>query len=75
MIYVGCRVDNNIYQVFRSSVKSTENTHSKEFKYVIGPFRTLRGAKIFAKYGKNNPHMSCVADAEALAKNDSTLVV
>ena len=75
MIYVGCSIVDNTYQVFRSSVKPTEESHGDKFKYIIGAFRTLRGAKVFAKYGKNNPHMSYVADAEALAKSDLTLVV
>lgn len=38
------------------------------YNAVIGPFRT-RKAQIWAlKYGKNNPHFTCVEDAEIFAK-------
>lgn len=34
----------------------------------IGPFRTVRGAAFMAEYGRGNPHVQCVADAERLGR-------
>lgn len=35
---------------------------------VIGPFRTKRGAHFMADYGRGNPHLQTVSDAERIAK-------
>lgn len=65
-IYVGCK------GVFRSTFRSkdtpTEQTHGKRFNCVIGPFRTVRGAKAMVHYGYSNPHMPDVASAERIGK-------
>jgi len=67
-IYVGAQYDENItYQVFKSYHEPTQRSHGKIYRYVIGPFRTMRAAKIMALYGRNNPHLQCVADAEFMA--------
>jgi len=55
-------------QVFLSDIIPTEESHGHLFLYVIGPFRSKNGAQVMATYGKNNPHIQTVADAEALAK-------
>lgn len=54
-------------EVFRSRVEPTEETHGKIYRYSIGPFKTVRGARYMATYGGNNPHCVTVADAEKLA--------
>jgi hypothetical protein len=54
--------------VFRSTNTPTETTH-RRFRYVIGPFRTVRGANFMASpAARNNPHVQTVADAERIAK-------
>lgn len=66
MIYVGYRDGHYIY--FRSEVKPTHTTHGNLYNYVIGPFKTKRGAKFMVDYGRNNPHCQTVDDAERLGK-------
>lgn len=65
-IYVG--VKGSTRKVFRSYTTPTSASHGGKYGYVIGPFRTLRGAFFMADYGRNNPHLQTVADAEELAK-------
>ena len=63
-IYVG--VDGaSRRRVFRSV--DTPTRDSCIFAAVIGPFRTLRGARFMAEQGGGNPHCQCVADAERIA--------
>jgi hypothetical protein len=64
-IYVGVR--NGKYIVFRSAATPTRKSHGSRYTYVIGPFRTLRGAAFMATYGRNNPHCRSVDEAERLA--------
>jgi hypothetical protein len=61
--YLGVR-----YEVFRSRSVPTAKSHGNLYRYVIGPFRTVRGAKFMAMFGENNTHCQCVEDAERLAK-------
>lgn len=65
-IYVG--VKGSTRKVFRSSTVPTSKSHGDRYNVVIGPFRTLRGAAFMADYGRNNPHIQSVRDAEELAK-------
>ena len=51
----------------RSRAVPTPSTHGHLYSAVIGPFRTKRGALVMARYGRNNPHLQTVADAEKLA--------
>lgn len=64
--YVG--VKNGKYKVFKSFYTPTRKSHGSRYTYVIGPFDTMRGAKYMADYGRGNPHLQTVADAERLAK-------
>ncbi len=54
--------------VLRSDSIPTEETHGHLYKYVTGPFKTVRGAKAMVHYGENNPHCQTVADAERLGR-------
>jgi len=67
--YIGCRMDFCLgdyqFEEFRSAETPKEDTG---YLYVIGPFKTKRAAMWAAKYGKQNPHFRCVADAEELAR-------
>lgn len=65
--YVGS--NNGGLYLFKSTIEPTEETHG-QFKYVIGAFKTKRGAVYMAKYGLNNPHLLTVADAEYYAKKE-----
>lgn len=71
--YVGIKFRNEqclppIYSVFKHGTMPTTKSHGKEYGAVIGPFRTMRGAKFMALYGHNNPHLQTVSDAERIAK-------
>jgi len=65
-IYVGLEVGKR--EVFRASSIPTEQTHGVQYAAVIGPFRTIRGARFMRDHGAGNPHCQCVADAERLAR-------
>lgn len=73
-IYVGIRSDKsstgtpNTRVVFRNVLEPTPETHP-QYSAVIGPFRTVRGARFMAQFGANNPHCQTVADAERIAKD------
>ncbi len=55
-------------EIFRSENLPQIATHGDKYKFVVGPFRTLTGAKAMLHYGDNNPHMQCVSDAEKIGK-------
>lgn len=56
-------------EVFVCEQVPTETSHGNQYAFVIGPFRTRRGAEYMAAYGGDgNPHCITVADAEKLAK-------
>ena len=54
-------------EVFKSATTPTESSHGALYGAVIGPFRTMRGARFMAAYGLGNSHCVCVQDAETLA--------
>jgi len=60
-----------VRELFRSSSEPTEASHGRLYHYVVGPFRTKRGADFMRQYGHNNPHCVTVADAERLAQKSS----
>lgn len=70
--YVGIVRSSGSYEVFKSESDPTEETHGHLYTYVIGPFQTRRGADFMAKYGRGNPHLQHVSDAERLAKHDAS---
>ena len=67
-LYVG--LNGTKREVFRSQTEPTFNSHGHLYAASVGPFRTKRGAEIMALYGGNNPHLQCVADAEAMARRE-----
>ena len=67
-IYVGYSVDGTGYAIFKSEIGPSIASHGHLYRYVVGPFVTLRGAEFFAQYGRGNPHIQTVADAERIAK-------
>jgi hypothetical protein len=69
--YVGVR-HNDEREIFQASAEPKEELYGSLYKYVIGPFRTERGAKFMRDYGRNNPHCQHVSDAERLAKQKAT---
>lgn len=56
--------------VFRHSGKITDGC-GLPYNAIIGPFKTLRGARFMRDFGFNNPHLQTVEDAENLAKQES----
>jgi len=67
--YVGVRRDLR-REVFKATRTPTRRhaSRGRRYAYVVGPFKTVRGARYMADYGANNPHCTCVAQAEWLAK-------
>jgi hypothetical protein len=65
-IYIGQK--GNLREIFRSAKTPTQESHGHKYNAVTGPFRTLAGAKVMLQYGRNNPHLQTVADAERMAK-------
>ncbi len=66
--YVGIRVDNGQYERFTSERTPVRETQGQLYSVVIGPFRTVRGV---AQFGRGNPHVQHVNDAERLALKNS----
>jgi hypothetical protein len=64
--YVGIMPDNTYvtFRYHRDPVKSDNLPYAA----VIGPFRTMRAAKFMAQYGRGNPHLLCVSDAERISR-------
>ena len=65
--YVGVRRDLR-REVFKATKTPTRRQYGRRYAYVVGPFKTVRAACYMAEYGANNPHCTCVAQAEWLAK-------
>lgn len=65
-IYVGHT--QGTLQVFKSENEPTRESHGALYAAVIGPFRTMRGARFMAEHGRGNPHVQTVSDAERIAK-------
>lgn len=55
------------YEVFRANVIPTQLDYGLTYRAIIGPFRTKRGARYMAAYGRGNPHLQHVDDAERFA--------
>lgn len=70
-IYVGLLKDTWKREVFTSFLRPISETHGHLYGAVIGPFRTKRGATFMTLYGRGNPHVQNVADAERLAKKEA----
>ena len=66
--YVGIRVTDGQYERFQSDGTPVQETHGHIYMAAIGPFRTVRGAKFMAAYGRGNPHLQHINDAERLAR-------
>ncbi len=65
-LYVG--IKGATREVFRSARTPTSASHGSKYNAVIGPFRTVGGANVMAKYGRANPHIQTVSEAEKMAK-------
>lgn len=65
--YVGVKASGARFP-FKAETLPTRETHGAQYVAVIGPFRTKRGATFDAAFGRNNPHIQHVNDAERLAK-------
>ena len=65
-IYLG--MNEGRRDIFRSEGTPTPGTHGATYAAVVGPFRTLRGARFMRDFGQGNPHCLCVDHAERLGK-------
>ncbi len=68
--YVGVRRDLR-REVSKATRTPTRRRYGRSYAYVVGPFDTMRGARFMADYGANNPHCTCVAQAEWLARQQA----
>ena len=65
--YLGKRPQGD-WVLFTSSHKPTQESHGHLYTCAQGPFRTRLAARWFNRYGRGNPHVHTVADAERLAR-------
>ena len=65
--YLGKRPQGD-WVLFASPVTPTKEAHSRIYSCTQGPFRTRLAARWFNRYGRGNPHIHTVADAERLAR-------
>lgn len=56
-------------ELFRAASTPTFETHGATYNYVIGPFRTKLAGEIMRDFGRSNPHLQSVYDAERLARH------
>ncbi len=66
-IYIGIRSQTSEMTVFRSATVPTEISH-RAYAAVVGPFETRGGAEAMSRYGRLNPHLQTVSDAERLSR-------
>ena len=65
--YVGLKEGNR--EVFFSNEEPTQESHGHLYNATIGPFKTYGAARVMVEWGgNNNPHLTCVNDAEKVAK-------
>jgi hypothetical protein len=65
--YLGKRPQGD-WILFASPVPPNNETHGHLYTCTQGPFRTRLAARWFNRYGRGNPHVHTVADAERLAR-------
>jgi hypothetical protein len=65
--YLGKRPEGD-WVLFSSPRTPTRETHGHLYTCAQGPFRTRLAARWFNRYGRGNPHVQTVADAERLAR-------
>jgi hypothetical protein len=65
--YLGKRPQGD-WVLFASPVTPTKEAHGRIYSCTQGPFRTRLAARWFNRYGRGNPHIHTVADAERLAR-------
>lgn len=73
-IWLGYGIDGK-REVFKANYEPTHDSHGHIYEAVMGPFRTMRAALITRDYGKGNPHLQTVADAEKVAKRLNVRVI
>jgi len=56
------------FRAFRSAYTPSPGKHGRRFAYVVGPFRTARGARWAERFGLGNPAFTHVDAAERIAK-------
>jgi hypothetical protein len=65
--YLGKRPQGD-WVLFASPVTPTKESHGHFYTCAQGPFRTRLAARWFNRYGRGNPQVRTVADAERLAQ-------
>ena len=57
-----------LYRAFRSAYRPSPAKHGRRYGYIIGPFRTERGARWAERFGMGNPYFTHVDAAERIAR-------
>jgi hypothetical protein len=57
-----------LYRAFRARLRPSPKKYGRKFGYIIGPFRTKRGALWAERFGMGNPNFTHVDAAERIAK-------
>ena len=65
--YLGKRPQGD-WVLFAFTRTPTQETHGHLYTCAQGPFQTRLAARWFNRYGRGNPHVRTVADAERLAR-------
>lgn len=67
MIWLGLAGFGTRREIFNCEQEPTTESHGHLYDAVIGPFKTLSGARFMRYHGWNNPHCQTVADAERIS--------
>jgi len=66
--YVGRRAGAGA-EIFSVGTEPTEATHGDRYAAVIGPFKSITGARIMVAHGGGNPHIQGTWDADRMAES------
>lgn len=66
--FIGVKHDGS-REVFFAGNEPADESYDALYAIVIGPFRTAGGAEIVRDYGRGNPHVQTVEDAERIARS------
>lgn len=66
--YVGKR-HGTAAEVFSARTEPTIESHGDRYLAVIGPFKSIAGARIMVAHGGGNPHIQGTWDADKMAKS------
>lgn len=66
-IYLGLANGGDTRKIFKAAITPTRAAYP-QYDAVVGPFKTMRGARFMQQHVFTNPHCQTVSDAEKLGK-------